>query len=118
MALAPMSRKEMNALRVDPDEKQVNHIVAAVYNHAIQSAKTTQKTKYYYPVPKDYPIYSAIIPVILCRLEALFPECIVSHTLLSRGTNGKLYDISKISDDDLTLVSTVDDYSYIIIDWT
>jgi hypothetical protein len=118
MTLNPMNRKDMNALRVHPDEKQITHIVTAVYNHAINSAKITQKTQYYYPVPTDDPFYRANIPVILCRLEALFPDCIVSHSLLARGTNGKLYDISKISDDNLHFVNTVNEDSYIIIDWT
>ena len=113
-----MSRKVMNALRRHPEEKQISHIVAEVYNSAIHSAKTTQDTQYYYPVPKDYPLYSTIIPVILSRLEELFPDCVVSHTLVARGTNGKLYDISNIAEHNLHFVNNVNEESYIIIDWT
>jgi len=113
-----MSREAMNQMRIVETESQLRGIVSAIYSHALNTAKTSQQKSYYYLVPSVEPFYRANMPAILNRLEALFPDCGVSHTLVSRGSNGKLYDISKIRDEDLHLVSTVNDDSYIIIDWS
>ena len=118
MSLTPMSREAMKQMRIIESESQIRGIIGAIYSHALNTAKTTKLTAYYYLVPSMEPFYRENMPAILNRLEALFPDCVVSHTLVSRSSNGKLYDISKIRDEDLHLINSVNDDSYIIIDWS
>jgi hypothetical protein len=58
------------------------------------------------------------MPDILAGLKELFPGCDVTHTLLSKGTDGKFYDISKLDDKVLPFVNRALDRSYIVIDWS
>jgi hypothetical protein len=55
---------------------------------------------------------------ILSGLQALFPDCIVSHTLLCKGTDGKFYDISTLDEKVLPFVNRALDQSFIVIDWS
>ena len=117
MSLTPMSREAMKLMIIVETESQIRGIVSAIYSNALNTAKTSHATAYYHLVPIMDPFYRANMQAILNRLETLFPDCTVSHTLVSRGTNGKLYDISKIQDDELHLANSVNNDSYIIIDW-
>jgi hypothetical protein len=58
------------------------------------------------------------MPEILQALKVLFPDSSVSHTLLAEGKDGKLYDIEKLTDSNLSLVNTALEDSYIFIDWS
>jgi hypothetical protein len=55
---------------------------------------------------------------ILTALRLLFPDSSVSHTLLAEGKDGKLYDIEKLTDCNLSLVDTALEDSFIFIDWS
>lgn len=117
MSLQPMSRNAMNQLRIDRFEENMRNVIIGIYYPAVECAQRTDKTVYHHMVPFGYEFYKNNMPEILKRLQVLFPECQVSHTLLSHGSDGKLYDISKIDDKDLHLVDTVSENSYILIDW-
>lgn len=117
-SLQPMSKEAMNQFIVDRTQKEVENIIATIYYPAVQVAKGCSKQVYHYAIPKNDVFYTTNMDKILSKLRELFPGCVVSHTLLSRGSNGKLYDISKIKDDELKLVSTVNENSYIVIDWS
>jgi hypothetical protein len=58
------------------------------------------------------------MPDILTGLQELFPGCDVTHTILSRGTDGKMYDISKLDEKVLPFVNRALDQSYIVVDWS
>jgi hypothetical protein len=62
--------------------------------------------------------YTTNMNDILEQLQELFPGCSVSHAILSRGSDGKLYDISKINDRILQVIITALPNSYIFIDWS
>jgi len=118
MALKPMSRQMMNRYRIDRYEEEMQCLISGIYYPAVDCARNTDKTSYHHRIPSALEIYQKNMPEILKRLQTLFPDCNVSHTLISQGSDGKLYDISKIEDKDLHLVVMVSDNSYIIIDWT
>lgn len=125
MAL-PMSRDTMRELKAKTEEaarlEGVKQIVQQVYNAAVQAARFKPETSYNHPLPQDrqqtVPFYLKNMPDILAGLQELFPGCAVSHTLLSRGTDGKMYDISKLDDKVLPFVNRALDQSYIVIDWS
>ena len=122
-----MSRDAMRQLKANTEEaariQQVKNIVEQVYRAAVQTAKSSSVTSYNYPLPpqnRHQPdlFYVKNIPDILAGLQELFPGCDVSHTLLSKGTDGKMYDISKLDEKVLPFVNRALDESYIIIDWS
>jgi hypothetical protein len=51
-------------------------------------------------------------------LNDVFPGCDVSHSIMAKGTDGKLYDVSKLDDKVLPFVNSALDQSYIVIDWS
>jgi len=75
----------------------------------------TQKTKPYYYTTRWTSFHMENMPEILRRLQTLFPKDHISHTLLSRGKDGMLYDIARLNDHTLPLVDSVLNESYIVI---
>jgi hypothetical protein len=134
----PMSRDVMRELKAKTEEdariQQVKNIVQQVYQAAVQTAKSKMDTSYNHPLPRGAtvaekkfgcnggttadPFYVKNMPDILAGLQELFPGCDVSHTLLSRGTDGKMYDISKLDEKVLPFVNRVHDQSHIVVDWS
>jgi len=80
----------------------------------ISEGVTSQKTTYYYTTQWTS-FHMENMPEILRRLQALFPNYHVSHTILSRGKDGMLYDIARLNDNTLPLVDSVLEESYIVI---
>ena len=136
-----MPRDTMRELKANTEEatriQRVKQIVQQVYHAAVQTAKSKTDTSYNYQVPRgpayQYqnnianrvnqdivtdPFYVKNMPDILVGLQVLFPGCDVTHTLLSKGTDGKMYDISKLDDKVLPFVNRALDQSYIVIDWS
>lgn len=123
----PMSRDTMRELKATFEEaariQQVKQIVQHVYQAAVQTAKTKNDTSYNHSLPHardhmNHSFYLKNMPDILAGLQELFPGCAVSHTLLSKGTDGKMYDISKLDDKVLPFVNRALDQSYIVVDWS
>ena len=142
-----MSRDMMRGLKAKVEEEarlqKVEQIVSQIYQSAVQLAKTKTDTSYNYQLPSarasqyrvmgllptnfphDYynniitdPFYMPNMPQILAGLQELFPGCYIKHTLLSKGTDGKMYDISKLDEKVLPFVNRALDQSYIVIDWS
>ena len=78
---------------------------------------TTPKSKPYYYTTRWTSFHMENMPEILRRLQTLFPNYHISHTILSRGTDGMLYDIARLNDNTLPLVDTVVEGSYIVVDF-
>jgi hypothetical protein len=140
----PMSRDAMRELKAKTEEaariQQLKNIVQQIYQAAIQTAKSKTDTSYNHPLPLTRavsetvvlgsqkfgcnsnmitdPFYLKNMPDILAGLQELFPGCDVTHTLLSRGTDGKMYDISKLDEKVLPFVNRALDQSYIVVDWS
>ena len=127
-----MSRETMRELKATTEEaarlQRVNQIVSQIYSYAVGAAKSKADTSYNHPLPQVHipnsrhgsadPFYIKNMPDILAGLQELFPGCHVSHTLLSMGTDGKMYDISKLDHTVLPFVNRTLDQSYIVIDWS
>jgi hypothetical protein len=79
-------------------------------NHSITS---------YHHALRNLPLgaHKTIIPQILEGLRERFPSYSISHAIMSLGKDGKLYDISKLDDAILPLLSSVLEESYIVISW-
>ena len=124
----PMSRDTMRGLKATYEEgarvQQVAQVVQRVYHDAVQTASSKMDTSYNYPLPQAHrgggadPFYLKNMPDILAGLQELFPDCDVSHTLISRGADGKMYDISKLDEKILPFVNTAMTQSHIVIDWS
>jgi hypothetical protein len=78
---------------------------------------TPKSKKAYYYTTRWTSFHMENMPEILSRLRALFPSYHVSHTILSRGKDGMLYDIARLTDHSLPLVETVIEESYIVVDF-
>jgi hypothetical protein len=130
----------MRGLKAKVDEEKrlqrVRSIIDGIYSQAVATAKGYTEASYSSPIPLDMsrqpkraiqvaqqgrpsdPFYIQNMPDILSGLQTLFPECKVSHTLLSQGTDGKFYDISTLDEKSLPFVNRALDQSFIVIDWS
>ena len=127
-------------------QKQIKDIVSNIYIGAYTCAKNGQGTSYNYPIPivntpahltpnvpclsrpsisfpAPYkkcsdPFYIENMSYILTSLQLLFPGCSISHSIMARAKDGKLYDVSKLDDAVLPFVDRALDQSYIVIDWS
>lgn len=133
----PISRDDMRNHKARSDEearvKRISDIVKTIYGQTTNAAKTTACTSYNFQIPHEWsstrsstttgprptdPFYLTNMAEIIAGLQALFPDVTVSHTLLSKGTDGKMYDISKLDDKALAFVNRALDQSFIVIDWS
>jgi hypothetical protein len=141
--LVPISRDTMKILKAQKDEEmrqvleknRVNGIIGIIkiiYSSAKRIAETTYNLSYNYPLPLTYareagsvvqPSQSAEfhktnMDDILDGLRDLFPGCSVFNTSLSRGQDGKMYDISNIDEMVRPFINMSQSQKYIIIDWS
>ena len=135
-----MSRAMMQGLKAQKEEElrireekvrldRVKQIVDSIYNPAVQLAATSTHPTFKHQIPTGRysphntgnvsdPFYLNNIGDILSGLQALFPDCLVTHTLMARGRDGKLYDLSKMDDSVLPFIDQTLEQSYIVIDWS
>lgn len=132
MSLVPVSRDRLRMMKIEEDEKkrqeEVNRIVGMIYGSVIGSAKSKSDTFYQYPIPSSQVrhthqiIYDEFfmknLDEVLDRLRSLFPDCSVDKKTLSRGNDGKMYDISKMDTSFLPFVNHSYDQSFIVVDWS
>lgn len=128
MSFTPMSKESMQKLKAEEDEKnrnkKIKEIVSNIYNSAIYMAKTTSNTSFQYEIPKNNNnncldiFYINNRDEIVKILQELFTDCSVSFSILSRGNDGKMYDISKMDEKVIPFINRQFDKSYIVIDWS
>jgi|688.fasta_scaffold126923_3 hypothetical protein len=133
--MKPVSRQEMRKLKEITDDEvrlqRVREIIRKIYNAALDTARLTTNRSYEFSIPLKRPhdsqriineepneFYIANMELILKNLSSLFPECKVSHAILSRGYDGKLYDISRMDEIIFHKISGVIPNSFIVIDWS
>ena len=124
-----MSKESMQKLKAEEDEKNRNNkikeIVSNIYNSAIYMAKTTSNTSFHHQIPMNNK-YNNDIDIfyinnkdeIVKILQELLTDCSVSFSILSRGNDGKMYDISKMDEKVIPFINRQFDKSYIVIDWS
>ena len=110
--------------------KAIKAIIRSIYCNARRTAETTDDLSYKYPLPSN-PQHTGIVQPsqsaefhktnmddILDGLRDLFPGCSVLNTTLSRGQDGKMYDISNINEKIRPFINTQQSQQYIVIDWS
>ena len=126
-----MNRVDMQQLKEKYDEGNriqfINQTVTDIYNRALEHARSKTDKSYNYQISGNISMQNINItrnpkiienmPDILIKLQELFPDCSITHTLMAKGSDGKMYDISKIDDSILPLINSVNKESYIVIDW-
>jgi hypothetical protein len=136
LQLKPISREGMQTLKVVKQDihkrTQLDSIIRHIYQEAVSKASNSLARTYREAITintKDYTMSINNIPFervdiqgIISKLRELFPECSVEHTMLSRGQDGKLYDLAKMEEKALQsvlpFVNRTKDQAYIIIDWS
>jgi len=122
-----MSRHELQMLKAQKEEERrissINRTVDIIYKAAVTAATSSSETSLNYMIPTvgrntSEPFYIQNMPSILKGLKYLFPDCAVSHAIMSKGIDGKLYDVSKLDNTTLPFVNRALDQSYIVIDWS
>jgi hypothetical protein len=129
--LKPIDKESMQSLKkVSEDiekKRQFESLIKYIYNKAVTKASTSSIKTHKEVItinPKEYTMSvngisferSQIVDIVN-RLRELFPSCLVEHKMLSRGQDGKLYDISKL-DGVLPFVDRKNDQACFLIDWS
>ena len=135
-APTPMSRDAMRSLKAKMEEEvrlqKIKIIIDGIYYRAVTAAKVKTDTSFKMEIPKTHvmvgpvrhqgyvsdPFYIENMVDILDGLRTLFPDCTVSHSTLSQGTDGNFYDISTLDEKVLPFVNRALDQSFIVIDWS
>jgi len=122
--MKPMNRVDMQQLKEKYDEGNriqfIDQTVRNIYSTVLTHARSNTDKSYNYSISSNVSIQPLIVknmPDILIKLQELFPDCSITHTLMAKGSDGKMYDISKIDDSILHLINSVNKESYIVIDW-
>ena len=122
----PIFRQSLQSMKAIKDEEnrinQINKIVRQIYSNVISQAETKSDTKYQYEIPyirnqKDE-FFIKNMPEIITGLQKLFLDCTIEHTTLTRGHDGKMYDISKMDEKVRVFINNRENKDYIIIDWS
>jgi hypothetical protein len=133
MSTVPILREKLRGLKAEEEEKmrvmkekqrldQVERCVKQLYNDSINYAKTNTNTSYTYMLqPRNHghpEFYRDNMLDILTGLRDLFPDCSIKNTTLSRGQDGKMYDISTMDEKLRPFIDSRYNQESIIIDWS
>jgi hypothetical protein len=119
----PFSRNDLQQLKSKTDEQnrlnQINQIVNQIYSTAINQARTQIITSYNYQIhPQNSTFYEKNKDDIISGLKTLFPDCSIDYKMLSRGNDGKMYDITNIDEKMRPFINRQHDQAHIVIDWS
>lgn len=134
MSLIPMSRDTLRLLKAKKDDKvrieKINHCIYGLYQGIHRQAETTTNTSFQFPLP-PFPVsrktglpvpepefYRDNMSDILRELQILFPDCTVERATMTRGQDGKMYDISKMDDKIIQFINTQHTQDCIVVDWS
>lgn len=119
----PFSRNDLQQLKAKTDEQtrltQINNTVSNIYHELINQAKTKTITSYNYQIHQQCSaLYEKNKDDIINGLKTLFPDCSIDYKMLSRGNDGKMYDITNIDEKMKPFINRQNDQTYIVIDWS
>ena len=121
--MQPLSREYLRRLKARKDEetrvKNVNSHVQNIYQQVMNTATTTTQKRYQQQI-QNYGQFSVRdnMPDILDKLRGLFPDSKVDFKSLSRGQDGKMYDIADIDERMKPFINTQFNQDFIVIDWS
>jgi hypothetical protein len=124
--LTPLTRETLRGLKAQKDEQlraekekqrlyQVSRAVYQIYGEARASAEIRGATSYKFHVNS---ITLQDMPDILAGLQTLFPDSSVEHSLLVKGNDGNMYDVSNMDEKMRPFINTQQGQQYIVIDWS
>ena len=122
--MEPVSRAYLRGLKAQTDEEnRIRHVeqyVASIYSQVKRAASNTSQTRFQYQVHSHHGqnFMSDIMPDVLIRLQNLFPDSNVEFKPLSRGQDGKMYNISNIDDRMKPFINIQSNQDFIVIDWS
>jgi len=122
--MMPYSREMLQQLKSKTDEDNRLHrislIVNNIYKQVIQSASTTTNTSFKFDILNHYNHNNFANDLIdVCNnLQQLFPGCNIQCKTLSLNQDGKMCDVSTISEKLVPFINKIHDKSYILIDWS
>jgi hypothetical protein len=120
----PLSREYLRGLKAQNDEairiRNIQNYAQHIYREVEQIAKTTTQTRFQQQVRNDNTQFSMRDNVsdILGRLRSMFPDSKVDFKSLSRGQDGKMYDIADIDERMKPFIDTRYNQDFIIVDWS
>jgi hypothetical protein len=119
----PFSRNDLQQLKSKTDEQnrlyQINQIVNQIYCNVINRARTQTITSYNYEMHRgSKQFYENNKDDIISGLKTLFPDCSIDYKMLSRGNDGKMYDITNIDEKMRPFINRQYDQAHIVVDWS
>ena len=122
--MEPVSRAYLLGLKAQTDEEnRIRHVeqyVSNIYSQAKQTAQSSAQTSFQHRV-QDHFGQLAIrdnIFDILARLRTLFPDSSIEYKSLSRGQDGKMYDIVNIDERMKPFINPRHNQDVIVSDWS
>jgi len=95
--------------------KNILNYITLIYSSAVRAGESGD-TSYKHHMPMDQ--HKEFIPRVIDGLKELFPDCSVEFASLSRGADGKLYDISKMDEKFIGFINKQQTQHSIVIDWS
>jgi hypothetical protein len=121
----PLSREYLRGLKAQNDEairiQNIQNYARSIYHQVEQIAKTTTQTRFQQQVHNNGQGQFSVrdnMPDILDRLRSMFPDSKVDFKSLSRGQDGKMYDIADIDERMKPFIDTRYNQDFIIVDWS
>ena len=128
--IQPISRIDLQQLKAKKDEQnrlnQINQIVNNIYYAVVTIAETKIVTSYNYQIQQqqfqsnqpNQIFYEKNKDDIISSLKTLFPDCSIDYKMLSRGNDGKMYDITNIDEKMRPFINRQHDQAHIVVDWS
>jgi hypothetical protein len=128
--MEPLTRQYLLGLKAQVDEetrvRNVQGFVSQICSNVKQIATTTPQTRFQQKVAPDIGNASHhghfnvrhSMPDILDKLRGVFPDSKVEFKSLSRGQDGKMYDIADIDERMKPFINPQLNEDFIIVDWS
>ncbi len=120
--IQPINRIDLQQLKAKKDEQnrlnQINQIVNNIYYAVVTVAESQNITSYNHNIPRPTEFYENNKDDIISGLKTLFPDCSIDYKMLSRGNDGKMYDITNIDEKMRPFINRQYDQAHIVVDWS
>lgn len=126
----PLTREYLRGLKAQTDEetriRNVQNYAQQIYRRVEQTAKSATQTCYQQQIEPDngnthhhgYFNVRYNMSDILDKLQGMFPDSKVNFKSLSRGQDGKMYDIADIDERMKPFIDTRYNQDFIVVDWS
>jgi len=121
--IQPISRIDLQQLKAKKDEQnrlnQINQIINNIYYAVVNVAESQIITSYNHQIHlQNSTFYEKNKDDIISGLKTLFPDCLIDYKMLSRGNDGKMYDITNIDEKMRPFINRQHDQAHIVVDWS